>query len=86
MADLSHLFMNGKAGNFYNKGYGWICGRCERDDLGADIGRHSRLLSEGESEGKPPRLSTAALARWADGTRQTLECPLCGTKESVKTK
>jgi hypothetical protein len=77
--------MNDETRNFYNKGFGWICRRCERDNSSADIDQASRLLAEGESEGKSPRLSTTALARWADETRQTLECPRCGTKESLTT-
>lgn len=77
------FIMNGEIRNFYNKGFGWICRRCERDNSPADSLQPSRLLAEGESEGKNPRLSTIALARWADETRQTLECPQCGTKESI---
>jgi hypothetical protein len=77
--------MSSGTSNFYNKGFGWICRGCERDNSSADIDQAPRLLTEGESEGKNPRLSTTALARWADETRQTLECTRCGTKESITT-
>lgn len=71
--------------DFYNDGFGWICRQCARE-LGepADESKHSRLMREGEAEGKNPRLSTEALARWADKTRQTLTCPRCGITESVE--
>jgi hypothetical protein len=77
--------MNSDSSNFYNKGFGWICRRCEPDNSPPVSDQPSRLLTEGESEGKNPRLSTAALAHWADDTRQTLECPQCGMKESIAT-
>lgn len=74
---------------FYNDGFGWICRRCA--DAGAEKvppgdEKHSRLLREGESESKNPRLSNAALARWADNTRQTLVCPRCAATEAVAGK
>lgn len=70
--------------DFYNGGFGWICRQCERELAVSEDAKHSRLLSEGEAEGKVPRLSNAALARWADKTRQTLVCPRCGITEPVE--
>jgi hypothetical protein len=72
--------------NFYNDGFGWICRTCEREsetpNKSAD---HSRLMREGESESKTPRLSISALARWTDKSRQSLVCPRCGITEKVFT-
>jgi hypothetical protein len=70
--------------DFYNDGFGWICRQCERELAAPDDSARSRLLSEGESEGKNPRLSTIALARWADKTHRTLICPRCGITEPVE--
>lgn len=69
--------------NFYNDGFGWICRRCERElEPPAETAKHSRLMREGEHE-KNLRLSTPALARWADKSRTTLRCPRCGVTESA---
>lgn len=65
--------------DFYNDGFGWICRHCER--LPAPGSGKNRLLSEGESEGKEPALSSKALARWADKEQRTLVCPRCGMTE-----
>jgi hypothetical protein len=65
--------------DFYNEGFGWICRHCE--DQSAAAGAVNRLLSEGESEGKEPALSTKAMARWADMEQRTLVCPVCGITE-----
>ncbi len=40
-------------------------------------------MTEGEAESKHPRLSNAALAKWADPARRILECPRCGISELV---
>ena len=72
--------------DFYNSGFGWICKYCERElkehnkDTGVKI---SRLMTEGEAESKQPKLSSLALAKWADKTNQTLMCPRCGITEQV---
>jgi len=66
---------------FYNDGFGWICRHCEREFAQPDPDEHSRLLREGEAEGKDPRLSTNALGRWMDEARETLVCPRCGATE-----
>jgi hypothetical protein len=71
-----------KLDNFYNEGFGWICRHCERELEETETeAQHSRLLREGESEGKQPRLSTVALAKWADPAQRILECPRCGISE-----
>jgi rubrerythrin len=65
--------------DFYNDGFGWICRHCEdQSEAAASV---NRLLAEGESEGKIPRLSTRALARWADKEQRMLVCPVCGITE-----
>ena len=70
--------------NFYNDGFGWLCRACEQEiKPPRDPKSHSRLLREGEAEGKAPRLSNFALAKWADETRTTLVCPRCGITEFV---
>ncbi len=70
--------------DFYNKGFGWICRHCERDEAGkASEDAPSRLLREGEAESRAPRLSTPALAKWADPAHRTLMCPRCGITEPV---
>ena len=70
--------------DFYNDGFGWTCRHCERE-LGQEPGDgHSRLLREGEAEGKNPRLSATALAKWADAEQRTLICPRCGITELVE--
>ena len=65
--------------DFYNDGLGWVCKHCE--NLPAPGTEKRRLLSEGESEGKEPALSSKALARWADKEQRTLVCPRCGITE-----
>lgn len=68
--------------DFYNDGFGWVCRHCERElAKETDERRHSRLLTEGESEGKNPALSNKALAKWADPVQRILECPRCGITE-----
>ncbi|MDM7921612.1 MAG: hypothetical protein QUS14_04860, partial [Pyrinomonadaceae bacterium] len=44
-------------------------------------GGRSRLLFEGEAEGKTPQLSSRALAKWADPAQRYLICPKCGIRE-----
>lgn len=69
--------------DFYNDGFGWICKHCERELNGSETGSRarSRLMREGEAESKNPRLSNAALAKWADKAQRTLMCPRCGITE-----
>ncbi|HEX8747567.1 MAG TPA: hypothetical protein VF717_10230 [Pyrinomonadaceae bacterium] len=71
--------------HFINPGYGWMCRHCMAEDeaRGAVVGARARFLTEGEAETKEPALSTPALARWRDATRQTLYCPQCGVEEMV---
>lgn len=73
--------------DFYNAGFGWICKQCEsgRTKTATDDkeGR-ARHFSEGEAESKTPRMSTGALARWADPLHQILTCPRCGITEPVE--
>lgn len=72
-------------GNFYNKGFGWICRPCEQELIPAkDNVRHSRVFREGEAESKAPKLANTALAKWTDATRRTLTCPRCGLTESIE--
>lgn len=40
-------------------------------------------MTEGEAEGKVPRLTNEALAKWADPERRTLMCPRCGITELI---
>lgn len=70
---------------FYNDGLGWVCKECERELSPEDDGgeTHSRLLREGESEGKAPRLTHVALAKWTDSSRTSLICPRCGITEAA---
>lgn len=70
---------------FYNDGFGWVCRHCSHEnEENAAGGERSRLLTEGESEGKIPSLSTKALAKWADPARRYLICPQCGIRELVE--
>jgi hypothetical protein len=70
--------------NFYNAGFGWICRNCEHAlKTQEKAEKHSRLMREGESESKNPRLSNAALAKWLDPEHRTLICPRCGITELV---
>lgn len=71
--------------HFINSGYGWLCKHCRNEvetRVGSEEGR-ARFFSEGESEDKELRLSSSALARWRDASRQTLVCPTCGIEERV---
>jgi hypothetical protein len=70
--------------NFYNKGFGWICRKCERE-LSSNAGesKHSRLMTEGEAESRDPRLSNSAIARWTDTNRTALFCPRCEITERM---
>jgi hypothetical protein len=71
--------------DFVNDGFGWICRHCARElREPADRSKHSRLMREGEAEGKNPSLSTQALARWVDKTHRALTCPRCGITESIE--
>lgn len=81
----AYCFFMAELNDFYNKGFGWICLRCEKDlvrEIAADL--PSRLIREGEAEGKNPSLSTEALAKWADPAHSTLTCPRCGISELVE--
>lgn len=71
--------------DFYNKGFGWICKRCERELKETEMNSesHSRLMREGEAESKQPRLSNSALAKWVNKTQTMLICPRCGITEAV---
>jgi hypothetical protein len=69
--------------DFYNDGFGWVCRHCERE-LSPHGNLRSRLLYEGEAEGKNPQLSNRALAKWADAAQRTLVCPRCGITEPVE--
>jgi hypothetical protein len=72
--------------DFYNNGFGWICKPCEKElkqqETDSDE-KTSRLMSEGESESKQPKMSNLALAKWADAANQILMCPRCGIAEPV---
>jgi hypothetical protein len=70
--------------DFYNDGFGWICRRCELELEAAPESMSSRLLREGEAEGKHPKLSSTALAKWLGPAQRTLVCPRCGISESVE--
>lgn len=74
--------------NFFNHGFGWVCRFCEREiaekseaEKSEEDIKGSRLLLEGEAEGGSPRLSTHALAKWADPAQRILMCPRCGITE-----
>lgn len=72
---------------FKNDGFGWKCKSCEtefEDRKGESEKEVSRLMREGEAESKSPKLSTTALAKWADAEHNTLMCPRCGNKEQIK--
>lgn len=73
--------------DFYNDGFGWICKICERElkqSKALSGEKTSRLMREGETESKQPKLSNAALAKWTDVSQRTLICPRCGITESVE--
>ena len=70
--------------DFYNAGFGWICKHCERElapQNDSSNKKTSRLMREGEAESKDPKLSSLALAKWADVAQRTLTCPRCGITE-----
>lgn len=70
---------------FFNDGFGWVCRACSYKTEGRSMGAlRSRLLTEGEADGKQPKLSSIALARWADSARTTLICPQCGATAFVR--
>ncbi len=71
--------------HFYNPGYGWLCKHCSADEAENKSEHHelARYFREGEAEEKEPTLSTPALARWSDETRQSLTCPRCGIEELI---
>jgi hypothetical protein len=71
--------------HFINEGFGWTCRRCREETKarGSQRDSRARFFSEGEAEDREPRLSAPALARWRDGSRQTLVCPRCGIEESL---
>ena len=73
-----------KLNDFYNEGFGWICRHCERELSQQPSSEPSRLLREGEAESKSPRLSSPALAKWADPAQRILVCPRCGITESTE--
>ncbi|MBD0324957.1 MAG: hypothetical protein ICV68_00915 [Pyrinomonadaceae bacterium] len=70
--------------HFINAGYGWVCKHCSaQESHEQDDNPRARFLREGEAEEKEPALSTHALARWRDATRQTLFCPRCSIEEAI---
>jgi hypothetical protein len=70
--------------NFYNDGFGWLCRACKREiKPPPETGTHSRLMREGEAESKGPRMTSFALAKWADAAHTVLVCPRCGITEKV---
>ncbi len=72
--------------DFYNDGFGWICKYCEREFTPQNESSNkkaSRLMTEGEAESKNPKLSSPALAKWADAAQRSLICPRCGISELV---
>jgi hypothetical protein len=70
-----HFAVN-QTNHFFNLGYGWLCKHCSAAESEA---RHRSAQSHGHNA-PPPHL---ALARWTDGTRQSLKCPECGIEELV---
>lgn len=73
------------ADHFINTGYGWVCSHCspEMATLNRETEGRARFFHEGEAEDKEPALSTVALARWSDASRQALVCPRCGIQELI---
>jgi hypothetical protein len=69
--------------HFRNFGLGWVCKKCDGGSESTSVGNHSRLLTEGEAEGKMPELSNRALAKWTSAERDTLMCPNCGVTEMI---
>ncbi len=72
--------------HFRNSGYGWTCKRCgdEQTARAGPASPRARFFHEGEAEERDMRLSTPALARWRDDTRQVLVCPRCGIEEQIQ--
>lgn len=68
--------------NFYNKGFGWVCRKCEQN-LKTENEEKSRLISEGEAESKNPIFSNKGLAKWTDSEQKTLICPNCKIEENI---
>ncbi len=71
--------------HFINPGYGWLCKHCqpETETRASLTEGRARFFTEGEAEDKEVALSTPALARWRDASRQFLVCPRCGIEERV---
>jgi hypothetical protein len=72
--------------HFFNPGYGWLCKHCSAEDAERkhhDHGTRARFVTEGEAKEDEPKVSTLALARWSDSTRQSLSCPRCGIEEMI---
>jgi len=72
--------------HFFNLGYGWLCKHCSAEDAEQKHHHHGAgagFFPAGEVEGKEPKLSSLALARWSDSTRQSLTCPRCGIQETI---
>jgi hypothetical protein len=74
--------------HFINNGYGWTCRHCQTEETAARVptksGARARFFSEGEAEEREPKLSSHALARWRDESRQELVCPSCGVVEKTE--
>jgi hypothetical protein len=72
--------------HFFNEGFGWTCRRCHQETKARESHTDSRarFFTEGEAEGRDPKLSAPALARWRDDSRRTLVCPRCEVEESLK--
>ncbi len=66
--------------HFANEGFGWYCLDCEAARQ-SEV-HISRIMTEGESESKNPKLS-ASLAQWADPEKSLLRCLRCGVTEST---
>jgi len=77
------IFMK-ELNDFFNDGFGWICRHCDkelkRESKPTDAGP-PRIFTEGEAESKDPRMSSPALAKWADPAHRYLICPRCGIRE-----
>ncbi len=72
--------------HFINAGYGWLCKHCTAEADGArakEEGARARFFTEGEAEDKTPAMSTPALAKWRDASRQSLVCPRCCVEEAI---
>ncbi|MDT7809830.1 MAG: hypothetical protein QOJ70_3643 [Acidobacteriota bacterium] len=75
--------------HFVNEGFGWDCKHCRESEGAAALPPETRqslarFFREGESEGGAPRLSSNALARWKDETRNVLRCARCGVEEDTR--